>query len=151
MKGALQDSATTGFESLYELYSSILRAQIESNNVEFQQVIGVLLTTSPNCALCNEMIAELAGVQGNLVKGWIDALSSLLYRDEEANRGIHVQHLSVYNFFISDHCNYQVNIQDTDVQLGIACLKMMTMELHFNICKLDDSCLANAEIRDLTS
>ena len=149
MKGALQDSAATGLESLYELYSSILKAQILHNNVEFQRVIGVLLTTSPHRALCDETVAELAGVQVNLVKAWVDALSSLLYRDEASNGGIRVRHLSVYDFFISDRCDYQVNARDADVQLGITCLKVMTMELRFNICKLDDSRLTNAKIRDL--
>ncbi len=149
LKGALQDSAGTGSESLYELYSSILKVQIVHNNIKFQRMIGVLLAASPYRALCNETIAELAGVKANLVKAWVDALSSLLYRDEAANRGICVQHLSVYDFFVSDRCVYQVNVRDTDVQLGIACLKVMTMQLRFNICKLDDSWLANAEVADL--
>ena len=149
LNGALHDSAATGLESLYELYSSILKAQTLHNNVEFQRVIGVILTTSPQRALCDETIAELAGVQGNLVKAWVDALNSLLYRDEAANGGIRVRHLSVYDFFVSDRCDYQVNVRDADVELGIACLKVMTMELRFNICKLDDSRLTNAKIRDL--
>ena len=80
LKGALQDSAVTGLESLYELYSSILKAQIVHNNIEFQWMIGVLLLmASPYHALCDETIAELAGVKANLVKAWVDALSSLLY------------------------------------------------------------------------
>ena len=44
-----------------------------------------------------------------------------------------------------------MNVRDADVQLGIACLKAMTTQLRFNICKLDDSRLANAEIGDLSS
>ena len=102
LKGALQDSAATGFESIYKIYSSILEAQIVRNNIEFQRVIGVLLTASPHRALCDETIAELAGVHANLVKAWVDSLSSLLYRDEAANGGIRVRHLSVYDFFLSD-------------------------------------------------
>ena len=117
----------------------------------FQWMIGVLLATSPYHSLCKEMIAELAEVKANLVKKWVDALSSLLYRDEAASRGVCVWHLLVYNFFISDHCDYQVNIQDTDVLLGIACLRVMTMQLCFNICNLKDSWLANADIEDLPS
>ena len=148
-KGALQDSAGTGLESLYELYASILKAKTVHNNVEFQRTIGVLLAASPFRALCDETIAELAGVKSNLVKAWVDALSSLFYRDEAANRGIRVRHLSVYDFFVSGRCVYQVNIRDADVQLGIACLKAMTTQLRFNICKLDDSRLANAEVGDL--
>jgi hypothetical protein len=147
LKAALQVSAETGLKSLYELYSSILKAQIVYNNAEFQRMIGVLLTTSPYRALCDETIAELAGVKPNLVKRWVDALSSLLYRDEAANGGIRVRHLSIYDFFVSDRCDYQVNIRDADVQLGIACLKTMVTQLRFNICKLEDSRLANADIR----
>ncbi len=149
LKAALQESAGTGLESLYELYSSILKAQIMHQNAEFQRMIGVLLTTSPYRALCDETIAELAGVKPNLVKKWVDALSSLLYRDEAANRGIRVRHLSVYDFFVSDRCNCQVNIRDADVQLGIDCLRVMTTQLRFNICKLEDSRLANADVIDL--
>jgi len=151
LKEALHDSAGIGLESLYELYSSILKTQIVHNNAEFRRMIGVLLTTAPHRALCDETIAELAGVELYLVKRWVDALSSLLYRDEAANRGIRVRHLSIYDFFVSDRCEYQVNIRDAHVQLGITCLETMFTQLHFNICKLEDSRVANANIKDLPS
>jgi len=151
LKDALQDSAETGLESLYTLYSNILKAQIVHKKAEFQRMLGVLLTSSPYRALCDETIAELAGVKPNLVKKWVDTLSSLLYRDEATNRGIRVRHLSVYDFFVSDRCDYQVNLRDADVQLGIACLDAMTTQLHFNICNLEDSRLANTDIEDLPS
>ena len=151
LRKALQDSAQTGLESLYTLYSNILNAQIVRKNAEFQRVIGVLLTSSPYRALCDETIAELAGVKPNLVKKWVDALSSLLYRDEAANRGVRVRHLSVSDFFVSDRCDYQVNLRDADMQLGTACLDVMTTQLRFNICNLEDSRLANADIQDLPS
>ena len=152
LKAALHDSAGTGLEPLYELYSSILKTRIKMHKkAEFQRVIGVLLTTSPYRALCEETIAELAEVKPNFVKKWVDALSSLLYRDEAANRGIRVRHLSVYDFFVGDCCDYQVNLRDADVQLGIACLKVMTTQLRFNICNLEDSRVANADLKDLPS
>ena len=151
LKEVLQNSAETGLEPLYTLYSNILKAQIVHINVEFQRMIGVLLTTSPYRALCDETIAELARVKPNLVKKWVDALSSLLYRDEAANGGIRVRHLSVYDFFVSDRCDYQVNLREADVQLGIACLEVMTSQLRFNIYNLEDSRLANANVQDLAS
>ena len=149
LKAALHRSAETGLESLYGLYSSILRAQKLDNNTRFQRMVGVLLTASPYRALCEETIAELAGVKPYLIKTWVNALSSLLYRDEAANGGVRVRHLSVYEFFVSDRCNFRVNTRDANVQLGVDCLRVMTTQLRFNICKLEDSRLANADVRDL--
>src|SRR5258706_3660010 len=151
LKAALQNPAATRLESLYELYSSILKAHKALNSAGFQRMVGVLIAASPCRALCEETIAELAGVNLSLVKRWVDALSSLLFRDEAANGGIRVRHLSVYDFFLSDRCSYQVNVRDADVQLEITCLKVMTTQLRFNISKLDDSRLANADVRDLPS
>jgi len=148
LKAALQDF---GLKPLYNLYSSILTTRRVPNNAEFRQMIGVLLTATPYRTLNEDSIAELAGVMPNLVKKWVDDLSSLLHRDEAANGGIRVRHLSISEFFVSDHCAYKVNIEDANTQLGSACLKTMMEQLRFNICNLDDSRLANADINDLPS
>jgi hypothetical protein len=148
---AIQDSAGTGLKPLYGLYSNILKARNVPRNREFQRVIGVLLATAPYRSLCDETIAELAGVKLNLVKKWVDDLSSLLYHDAEDHGGIRVRHLSIFEFFISDHCDHKVKLQDAHVQLGIACLKTMINQLRFNICELEDSRLANADVEDLES
>jgi hypothetical protein len=149
LEAALQDSAETGLEQLYKLYSTILKAHIPHNNPEFQRMIGVLVTTADYRALCDETIAELAEVKAYLVKGWVDALSSLLYRDEATNQVVRVRHLSIYDFFLSNCCDYRVNVRDAHMQLGTSCLKTMVRQLRFNICKLEDSRLANAEVKDL--
>jgi hypothetical protein len=153
LKAALQASVGTGLKSLYGLYSSILKSRGVPSNAEFQRMIGVILTTAPYHPLCEETIAALAGVKPNFVRKWVDDLSSLLYREEGANRGIRVRHLSVSDFFVSDdrHCGYQINLRDTNVQLGTTCLKTMVDQLRFNICKLEDSRLDNADIKDLQS
>jgi hypothetical protein len=153
LKAALQGSASTGLESLYELYSNILQAQLPPRNAEFQKTIGFILTTTPYRPLCAETIAELSGAQLHLVKKWVDALSSLLYRDQEANGAIRVRHLSISDFFLSKYCHidYRVNPEAVNMQLGISCLKTMVEQLRFNICKLQDSRFANAEIEDLSS
>ena len=153
LKAALQDSDSTGLSPLYSLYSSILRARITRSNAEFRQMIRVLITTAPYRLLRDEAIAELAGVRPNLVKKWIDDLSSLLYRDEEANGGIRFRHLSISDYFFSGDCHgdYRVSLPDANTELGIACLKTMVGQLRFNICMLEDSRTANAKIRDLQS
>jgi len=153
LKATLKCSAGTGLESLYGLYSSILESRIVHSKAEFRRMIGVLLTAAPYRVLCEETIAELAGVEPNLVKKWVDDLSSLLYRDEGTNGGIRVRHLSISDFFVRDICpyDYRINAQDANVQLGIACLKTMVRQLRFNICGLEDSRLANADIQGLPS
>ena len=149
LRAALQGTAGPGLESLYGLYSSILKTRVVHSFLDFQKVVGVLLTTASYRPLCDETIAKLAGVKLNLVKKWVDDLSPLLYRDEGANGGIRVRHLSIYDFFISDSYDHQINLQNAHARLGVACLETMVEELHFNICKLEDSRLTNADIKDL--
>jgi len=153
LKAASEDSGGAGSEALHVLYSSILESRIEHSKADFRRMVGVLLTAAPYRALCEETIAELAGVKPNLVKMWVDDLSSLLYRDEGTNGGIRVRHLSISEFLVSDDCpsDYQINRQDANVQLGVACLETMVHQLRFNICGLEDSRLANTDIQDLPS
>jgi len=151
LEAALKDSAGTGLTSLYGLYSSILNARIDHTDVEFRRMIGVLLTTAPYRPLDDKTIAELARVRPNLVKKWVNDLNSMLHRDEGADGGIRVRHLSISDFFFSDHCAYQVNPLEANKQLGIACLETMIGQLRFNICRLEDSRLANADVADLPS
>ena len=151
LKATMQDPVGTGLKPLYRLYSSILKARILPGNTEFQRMIGVVHTTASYRPVCEETIAELAGVRPNLVKKWVDDLSALLYRDEATGGGIRVRHMSISDFFVSDHCAYQVDPRDTNVPLGMACLNTMVKQLRFNICNLEDSRLPNTDVKDLPS
>jgi len=148
LKEALQGSARAGLESLYSLYSSILKTH--SKIARFWRVIAVIITAQYR-PLRKETIAELAGVEPNFVEKWAGDLSSLLYRDEGTNGAIRVRHLSISEFFASNRCEYQTDLRAAHMQQGIACLQMMVKQLHFNICKLEDSRLANTDIKDLPS
>ena len=151
LKATLEDGVDSGLKSLYRLYSSILKAQIVYNTAEFRQMIGLVLTAAMHRPLCEETIAELAGVRLNFVKRWIANLGSLLYQDEGVNRGIRVRHLSISDFFLSDDCpsDYHVDLRNANMELGIACLKKMVEQLRFNICRLEDSRLLNSDVHDL--
>ena len=148
LKEALRGSAGTGLESLYGLYSSILK--VHSNIRGFWRMI-VVITTAQYRPLCKEPLAKLTGVKPNIVETLVDALSSLLYRGEGANGAIRVRHLSISDFFLSDRCHYQGDLREAHAQQGVACLEMMAKELRFNICKLNDSRLANTDVKDLQS
>ena len=150
---ALQDSSSSGLRSLYGLYSTIVRARRVQRNAEFRRMVGVLLTTTPHRPLCGETIAELAGVRPDLVKMWVEDLGSMFFRDEAVNGGIRVRHMSISEFLVSDDCqdDYRVNLQETNMALGITCLETMVEQLRFNICGLEDSRLANSDVKDLAS
>jgi hypothetical protein len=94
LKAALQDSSSPGLSSLYGLYSSIIRARRVQRNAEFRRMIGVLLITAPYRPLCEETIAELAGVRPDLVKIWVEDLGPMFYRDGGASGRIRVRHLT---------------------------------------------------------
>ena len=153
LRAVLKGLEGTGLISLYGLYSRILKAQIVHSAAEFQRMIRVILLVAPQRPLCDETIAELAAVSLDLVRMWVTDLDPLLYRDNDADGGIRVRHPSVANFFLSDdyHSDYHVDLRDSNVELGITCLEKMIKQLRFNICKLDDSRLANTDVHDLRS
>ena len=76
---ATTEESGAGLKPLYELYSHILNSRKVNSSAELQRVLGVLITVAPYRALREETIAELAGVEPNRVKKWVDDLSSLLY------------------------------------------------------------------------
>ena len=151
LEATVRGSASSSLKPLYGLYSSILDAQIEHSHAEFRHMVGVLLIVAQYRALREETIAELAGMSPILATKWVNDLSSLVYRDEGADGGIRVRHLSISDFFLSDSCHaaYQVSLEVAHAQLGIACLRTMIGQLRFNICELEDSRLANADVKDL--
>jgi hypothetical protein len=156
LKATLKESTGTTLTALcklYKLYSRILSGRRVQNNALFRRVIGTLLVAAPYRPLCEDTIAQLARVPLDLVKMSVDDLSSLLYHDERANKGIRVRHSSISEFFLRDNCDgdYHVNSREANVELGVACLNTMVEKLQFNICKLDDSRLANAKVTDLNS
>ena len=153
LEAILQDSSSPGLASLYRLYSHIVRARRVQHNAEFRRMIGVLLITAPYRPLCEETIAELAGVRPDVVKMWVEDLVPMFHRDEGASGGIRVRHMSILDFFLGDGCqaDYQVKLIDENWELGVACLEKMVEQLRFNSCGLEDSRLANADVKGLAS
>jgi len=146
LKEALQGSDSAGSESLYTLYSSIVKSHSEIAG--FWRMI-VVITTAQYRPLRKEAIAGLVGVKSFFVETLVDDLGSFFYRDEGANGAIRVRHLSISEYFASNPCDYRVDLQTAHVQQGITCLQTMVKQLCFNICKLEDSRLANTDIKDL--
>jgi hypothetical protein len=153
LEATLEGSDGTALDPLYGLYASIIKGRIAPKNTEVQRIIGVVLATAPYRSLPEDAIATLAGVKPNIVKKLVDDLSSLFYRDEAAKGGIRVRHMSISDFFLSEDSpsDYQIDLNAANMELGIACMRTMVDQLHFNICNLADSRLANEDVPDLQS
>jgi NACHT domain len=145
--GTLGDANNT----LYKLYSTAIETRIGRNKEHFRLFVQALVTTATYRPLADKTLASLIGLEPRVISSWVNGLSSLLYRDMSDNGAVRARHLSVIEFLMSPTCpaEFRVNVQEANGQLGQRCLVTMTNELEFNICKLETSCLLNAEIRDL--
>jgi hypothetical protein len=150
---ALEGSDATTLDPLYGLYTSILKGRIAPKNTELQRIIGVVLATAPYRSLPEDAIATLVGLKPSVVKKWVEDLSALFYRDEAAKGGIRVRHMSISDFFLSKDgtSDYQIDLNAANMELGVACMRTMVDQLRFNICHLEDSRVANEDVRDLQS
>jgi hypothetical protein len=137
--------------SLYKLYSFVLQSQIMDAGCDIRSVIGAILAAESYQGIDDETIAKLMGLDANKVKVLIDKILPLLDRNEEERGGVHVRHPSIRDFFTSQSCppEFRVDIKQAHVQVGLACLNLMTRELRFNICELESSLVVNKDVKDL--
>lgn len=137
--------------TLYKLYSMAIDSRIGENKKPFCQAIRVIIAVAPYRPLCDATVAALAGLKVNIVQTLVDRLSSLLYRDTTEQGGIRVRHLSIIDFLTGPNCrqDVQVNVDQANLGVGLACLSTMNRDLKFNICELESSHLANDEVKDL--
>lgn len=118
LKPMLEDPSRPGWKPLYQRYSSILEEEIRYRK-NFREVIGVLLIVPPSCTLREETLATLAGVEHSRVKAWVAGLSSLLYRDTNADGTIRVRHSSVSDYLTNAcHEHYRPDLQAARVLLA---------------------------------
>jgi NACHT domain len=136
---------------LYTLYSTTITTRIGSYKDTFRVVAQAIVAVAKYRPLCDDTLACLLGLKSPMVKTLIDRLSPLLYRDQNGKDGVRVHHLSVTEFLIGPSCpsEFRVDLQQANAELSVRCLTTMTKELKFNICDLETSLLANAEIQGL--
>jgi hypothetical protein len=136
---------------LHKLYSTAIEARIGRSKEDFRLFVQAIVAVATHRSLPDKTLASLIGLEPRVISSWVDKLSSLLYRDMSENGGIRARHLSVIEFLTGPTCppEFRVDLQEANGQLGHRCLITMTKELQFNICKLETSCVLNADIHDL--
>jgi hypothetical protein len=151
LMNALSGTSGDALSSLYALYSTAIESKVRRNTEEFRAAMEVIITVGQYRPLCDESVAQLAGLSPNVVKALVDELSSLLYRDINMNGGIRVRHLSMIDFLTGSERLPELRIKPEHANrlVGRACIGIMTDELKFNICDLESSLQLNEEIKDL--
>jgi hypothetical protein len=136
---------------LHRLYSTAIETRIRRNKDNFRLFIQAVVAVATYRPLPDKSLASLIGLEVRIISSWVDSLSSLLYRDGSESGGIRARHLSVMEFLTGPTCppEFRVDLRHANAQLGHRCLIIMADELKFNICKLETSCVPNANIEDL--
>jgi hypothetical protein len=148
---AINDTSGDAMGDLYKLYSTAIESRIGKDKETFRRAIGVVIAVASYRPLCDETVAKLAGVDPQTVRTWVNRLNSLLYRDDKGKGVIRVRHLSMIDFLKGPRCpkDFQVDIEQVNLDVSIACLSTMTDELKFNICKLESSLISNDDVKNL--
>jgi hypothetical protein len=138
---------------LHKLYSTTIKTRIGRNKEHFRLFAQAVVAVATHRPLPDKTLASLIGLETRVISTWVDSLSSLLYRDMSENGGIRARHLSVIEFLTGPTCplEFRVDLQQANAQFGRRCLITMIDELKFNICKLETSCVPNADIQDLSN
>jgi NACHT domain len=136
---------------LHDLYSMAITSRISKPTQAFYSILRAIIAVSVNRPLCDKTLAELIDLEPQVVREWVDELSSLLYRDDSEKGGIRVRHLSILEFLSGPNCptEFQVDLKLANSELAACCLRNMGRQLEFNICELETSYLRNSEIQDL--
>jgi hypothetical protein len=137
--------------ALHKLYCTAIETRIGRNGGHFRLFVQALVAVATHRSLPDKTFASLIGLEPRVISSWVNGLSSLLYRDASENGGIRARHLSVIEFLTGPTCppEFRVDIQEANGQLAHCCLITMTKELEFNICKLETSCVLNADVQHL--
>ncbi|PVF92453.1 WD40 repeat-like protein [Serendipita vermifera] len=148
---ALSKTSGDTLTSLYDLYSTAIDGRVGQDKKTFRVAMGTIIVVGQYRPLCDESIAQIAGLRLHVVKNMVDKLGSLLYRDKMANGGIRVRHLSILDFLTESqgHPDLSIDIKGAHYVVGIACIRVMLEGLKFNICGLESSLESNAKIEDL--
>ncbi|KAG8768459.1 hypothetical protein FRC16_007024, partial [Serendipita sp. 398] len=150
---ALSVGTGSAVERLYNLYNMAIRSQIGQNKEEFRSAMGTIIAVGKYRPLRDKSVAQITGLRPNIVTTLVNKLGSLLYRDAGTNGGIRVRHLSVIDFLTVSTTpeDLRVDTKRANRNVGMACLKIMTQELRFNICGIESSFTSNEDTVDLQS
>ena len=144
--------ASPAMTDLDELYRVALAAVVPVNNrflpTQIRPVLGVIVTALQ--PLSAHAINDLLGI--NYSQEVVRRLGCVLSNSEDEQQPIYVLH-PTFREFITNRVRsggaLWIDLPECHGELGRSCVRLMTMELRFNICGLESSFLSNADIENL--
>lgn len=140
---------------LSRLYTTALDESFdgaEDNAMIIRQCVGAVVLTGTRKPLddvsLNIMLQEHPEL--DVLRTVIDSLGSVLYRDKD--RAIRVLHKSFSDFMTDEkHCpeRYRIDPGMQNGDFAASCLQIITKELRFNMCGLENSFVLNAGVSNL--
>ncbi|KIK56870.1 hypothetical protein GYMLUDRAFT_173543, partial [Collybiopsis luxurians FD-317 M1] len=159
---ALNMDSRNGLNLLDQLYKAILAEIFDPSDNdamnEYRKVVGQILAASEPVSKLTlqslqiaygHYLGETDSEQG--VDAVIPWLGSLFIGVNELNVPIRPVHTSVRDFLLDETRSHQfaVPIAEGHKMIGVGCIKLMTEQLHFNICGLPNSYLRNSELQNI--
>jgi AAA ATPase domain len=151
-----------GMGDINALYHNILDTTFarptESLFAALRTIIGIIVNLRE--PLCLSAIEELLGWRVNpLTVGlvhFVRRFRTVLVVNPDATideNTVPRLHKSFVEFIASERTDSRFRISGSvsNTELALACFRIMTSELHFNICKLETSYLRNDQVPDLSS
>ncbi|KIK50689.1 hypothetical protein GYMLUDRAFT_134386, partial [Collybiopsis luxurians FD-317 M1] len=158
----LSADSSNSYTLLDQLYTSILEEVLDTTDddamKEYRNVTGQILAASEpvsksilqSLQISYEHYLEEADNEKG-VDAVISWLGSLFTGVNELNVPIQPVHTSVRDFLLDETRSKQfvVPIVEGNRVMGVGCIKLMTEQLHFNMCNLPSSHLRNSEVENL--
>lgn len=161
MNAIISDDIKDGSKSsLDALYSSILKmtrggSGDEEDLTYLKTVLGIICITAKNQPLSMVGLHDFVGrtyISSEALEAIIKDLRSVLYEDNSKGGIIRVCHPSFLDFLGNgERCGeFWTDTEQLQQAVVEKCLIIMRTTLKFDICALETSCFANADIADLT-
>jgi WD40 repeat protein len=151
------DSSKEQHRRLDELYTYILKTALdvesgEPHDVGLRNVLVTLVLLQGELP-CGSL-AALAGVKEQKCAEFLQRISAVLNYQHEAAEPVRLLHASFADFLCdpSRHVklmSYGVHTANDHLRLAECCLEILNCVLQYNICRLEDPSLFNAEVHDL--
>jgi hypothetical protein len=151
------DSGSEQYKRLDGLYTYILKTALDIKpgkrhdvDVRNALVTLVLLQEEVPC----ESLATLSGLKEQKCAEFLQRISAVLNYQHGTSESVRLLHASFPDFLsdlvrCSDISAYGVHAADDHLRLTECCLEILNNVLRYNICRLKDPSLFNAEVPDL--